>query len=56
MFAPQTRYCPNCGILLCDVSLTMNHVQSLMCNAECRKAWEIKYARMILGKKETETK
>jgi hypothetical protein len=45
----QQRYCPNCGKLLYDVGMSMDHVKSMMCGNECRDAWEIKYANMILG-------
>jgi hypothetical protein len=48
----QYRHCPNCGKLLYDAGLTMGHVKSLMCSNGCREEWELKYARMILGKDE----
>jgi NADH pyrophosphatase NudC (nudix superfamily) len=49
-FGKQCRFCPNCGQGMYDTALSMNHVQSMMCSDECRKEWELKYARMVLGK------
>ena len=50
IFSPQERFCPNCGERLFDAALNNNHVKSLMCSNVCREEWELKYARMILGK------
>jgi uncharacterized protein (UPF0212 family) len=52
IFAPQTHYCPNCGEKQKSAAISMNHVQSMMCSNACREEWELKYARMILGKEE----
>jgi hypothetical protein len=46
----QHRHCPNCGKAMHDDCLHLNRVLPLMCNDECRREWELKYARMILGK------
>src|SRR5690348_3461203 len=50
MFGKQHRHCPNCGKALYDDRMSMDHALSMMCGAVCRKAWELKYARSILGK------
>ena len=50
----QNRYCPNCGKHLYDSNVSMNGVQPLMCNKECRDKWEMKYTRSILGKSDEE--
>lgn len=46
----QYRYCPNCGKEHYDTRLTTNHVLSMCCDHECREQWQMKYARMIMGK------
>ena len=46
----QHRRCPNCGKPLYDTALTMDNVKALMCSANCRAEWEMKYANMLLGK------
>ena len=48
----QIRYCPNCGAKHYDQRLEMKHVLSMCCDEECRKEWNLKYARMIVGKDE----
>lgn len=53
LFGKQHRYCPNCGKHLYDNMLSM-HVSSMLCSKECRKEWELKYARAILGKSANE--
>jgi len=50
MFGKQHRYCPNCGKHLYDDRISITHVLSMMCDDACRKAWELKYAGMVLGK------
>lgn len=50
LFSQQLRHCPNCGEMMKDAKLTMNNVRSLMCSVECLHDWELKYARMIMGK------
>jgi hypothetical protein len=56
LFGEQHRFCPNCGKALYDTRLTMDHVKSMMCGDACREDWEMKYARMILGKSAEEGK
>lgn len=50
MFGKQEYYCANCGGKQCDTKLSCNHVKSMLCSDECRAEYELKYARMILGK------
>lgn len=49
-WTPQERFCPNCGKRHYDDRLTMSHVKSMCCDADCRVEWEKKYACMLLGK------
>lgn len=46
----QYFHCPNCGGKQYGGQLNNNHVKSLMCSYQCLNEWELKYARMILGK------
>lgn len=45
----HVRYCPNCGKMLYDHNLSMNHILSQMCSKDCRTIWDVKYAKSILG-------
>jgi hypothetical protein len=49
----QTWYCPNCGTKHFDERL-MNTTrgQAANCSQECARAWEVKYANLILGRDE----
>lgn len=49
LLGKQYFHCPNCGEKQYSNHLSNTHVKSLMCSDECRKEWELKYARMILG-------
>jgi predicted nucleic acid-binding Zn ribbon protein len=49
-FGKQHRHCPNCGRAIYDDCITLDRVLPLMCNDDCRQEWQLKYARMILGK------
>lgn len=46
----QYHYCANCGAKLYDATLSMKHPS--LCDNEyrCLREYEMKYARMILGK------
>jgi len=50
LFGKQYYFCPNCGDCFYDTKVTSQYVSPLLCSDECRKEWEIKYARSILGK------
>jgi len=56
MWGKQNRYCPNCGKHHYDSKISVSHVKSMCCDEKCRTEWEYKYARMVLGKDEAETK
>lgn len=49
-FGKQFRYCPNCGTRHYDDKVSVDHVKSMCCDNTCREEWELKYARMVLGK------
>lgn len=49
-FGKQHRHCPNCGLHIYDDKVSTTHVLSMMCCAQCREEWQMKYAGMVLGK------